>query len=76
MKKKLLFAGIVLCIVALGTEINLIFENGLKEVEELLFSLVLIAFWIFLVMHLFNGIYLNTEVKKDWFDRSQNLTDF
>ena len=72
----LLLAVAILCLVAVGTEINLIFENGLKEVGELLFSLFLIAFWLFLVMYIYNSFYLNIETEKDWYHEKKNLTDF
>lgn len=76
MKKKLLLAVVILCIVALGAEINLIFENGLKEVEELVFSLLLIGFWLFLIMYLFNSVYLNTRTQRNWYRKNENITDF
>jgi len=76
LKKKLLLAVVILCIVALGAEINLIFENGLKEVEELVFSLLLIGFWLFLIMYLFNSVYLNTRTQRNWYRKNENITDF
>ncbi len=76
LKKKLLLAAIALCLVVVGAEIYTLFENGLHEIEELLFSLVLITFLIILVMYLFNSIYLNAHLKRNWLGESKNLTDF
>ena len=76
MKKKLLLPVVILCIIAIGAEINLIFESGLKEVGELVFSLLLIGFWLFLIMYLFNSTYLNTGIRKNEYEKSENLTDF
>ena len=76
MKNKLLLPVVILCIIAIGAEINLIFESGLNEVGELVFSLFLIGFWLFLIMYLFNSTYLNTDLKKDWYQKNENLTDF
>ena len=70
LKKLILFAVAILCLVAVGTEINLIFENGLKEVGELLFSLFLIGFWLLLVMYLYNSFYLNIETEKNWYQEN------
>lgn len=67
LKKILLLAVGILCLVAVGMEINLIFENGLKEVGELLFSLFLIAFWLLLVMYLYNSFYLSIETEEDYY---------
>lgn len=75
MKKKLLLAVVILFIVAIGAEINLIFENGLKKAEELVFSLLLIGFWLFLIMFLFNSVYLNTRTQRNWYRRNENVTD-
>lgn len=66
-EKILLLAVGILCLVAVGMEINLIFENGLKEVGELLFSLFLIAFWLLLVMYLYNSFYLSIETEEDYY---------
>ena len=67
---------IVLCLVAVGTEINALFENGLHEIEELLFSFLLITFLIILVMCLFNSIYLNAYMKRNWIEEQTDLTNF
>jgi len=76
LKKKVLLIIVFLCVIALGTEINLIFESGLKETEEIIFSLLLIGFWIVLIMYLFNYIYLNNVLKNSERKEHKNLTDF
>ena len=76
LKKNILLVIVFLCIIALGAEISLIFENGLKEAEEVLFSLLLIGFWLLLIMYLFNNIYLNNVLRRNERQEHKNLTDF
>ena len=76
MKKKLLFIVLGLCLLILSSEIYLVFNNNLREIEELILSGLFIIFLAFVSIYILNSIYWNTETRKNWYHKNNDLIDF
>tara|TARA_R110002073_G_scaffold139232_2_gene289404 strand:+ start:188848 stop:189078 length:231 start_codon:yes stop_codon:yes gene_type:complete len=76
MKKKLLFIVLGICLLVLSSEIYLVFNNNLREIEELIFSGLFIIFLAFVSIYILNSMYWNNETRKNWYDENNDLIDF
>lgn len=76
MKNKLLFILLVLCLFILSAEVYLVFKNGLKEIEELIFSSLFIIFLIITSIYIVHNIYWDNQTRKNWYGKNNDLIDF